>query len=198
MIPDTGYRVSAIDDEGDEFTLAVSDKDRFRVRNDNEIWVRKKDAFTLADVGELALQLKAKETGPNGKKTVLPFTIPVKQRLDNIDDMFRIVGDAQLDLNENLPTETSAYVPIIIWGEGYESKIFVIWSLHGVDRGLLRIDPSTGVVRFAGSPDFESGKRVFEFNLEAVAAIPARLVIIANTTISSTEDRPGLPHCGFR
>jgi hypothetical protein len=183
QIRDTGYRVSAIDDEGDEFTLSVSDRGRFRIRNDNEIWIRKKNAFTLAEVGELALQLKAKETGPDGKKTVLPFTIPVKQWLDNIDDMFRIVGDAKLDIRENLPTETAAYAPTVAWGAGYKSSMPVIWSLHGADHGLLRIDPSTGVVRFTGSPDFESGKTVYEFTIKAVA-VGGQLVNQKNVTIN--------------
>jgi len=115
------------------------------------------------------LEIKAKETGLDGRQTILPVTIPIKPRLDNIDDMFRIVGDAEVSVDENLPVETAAFTPTVAWGEGYKSSMPVVWSLHGVDPGLLRIDAATGVVRFITPPDYEGSKKTYEFIIKAKA-----------------------------
>ena len=167
---DTGYRAVARDKDGNPVKLSMRDNERFKIDEDNRIWIKKKKVFESDDTEGVMLFLKATDTSPNSNNVaILKFKIPVKPRLDNIDDMFRIVGDAEVSVDENLPVETAIFAPTIVWGAGYESSMPVIWSLGGTDSRLLRIDAATGVVRFITSPDFESKKTVYEFTITAVA-----------------------------
>ena len=164
---DTGYRIDASDEDGDPFTLSLNGNTHLRLNNGNQIWIKKKKIFDSDVSDSIAVQVKARETGPDGKTTILPFTIPIKRRLDDVDDMFRIVGDAVVPMDENLPVKTAAYTPSIAWGDGYESSMAVIWSLGGTHSDLLRIDAATGVVRFITSPDYESDLKVYSFTIMA-------------------------------
>lgn len=167
---DTGYRAVARDKDGNPVKLSMRDNERFKIDEDNRIWIKKKKVFESDDTEGVMLFLKATDTSPDSNNVaILKFKIPVKPRLDNIDDMFRIVGDAEVSVDENLPVETAIFAPTIVWGAGYESSMPVIWSLGGTDSRLLRIDAATGVVRFITSPDFESKKTVYEFTITAVA-----------------------------
>ena len=58
--------------------------------------------------------------------------------------------------------------PGVALGDGYESSLPVVWSLQVADAGLLTID-RTGTVNFIAPPDFESGKKTYEFTVKAVA-----------------------------
>jgi hypothetical protein len=180
---DTGYRVSATDEDGDSFTVSLSRNPRFRIRNDSEIWIKKGQVFGPHEADAVTLYLKATDSSPARKTAILKFKIPVKKRLDNIDDMFRIAGEAEVSVDENLPVETAIFAPTIVWGAGYESSMSVIWSLGGTDSGFLRIDAATGIVRFITPPDYESKKTVYDFTITAVA-VGGQLVNRKDVTIN--------------
>ncbi len=183
---DTGYSVAASDDDGDEVTFRLSDNPRFRVKHD-KIWVKRGYEFGNDGETQVTLLLKAVDNSPERKHSKLELVIPVKQRLDDINDMLRIDGERAVDVKENLDIGLR---PTLVWGEGYRSNM-VVWSLDGADARLLTIDPTTGIVSFITPPDFESNKKVYEFTLK-VAAIGGQLVNQKEVTINieDVDDAP--------
>ena len=137
----------------------------------------------------MTLYLKAKDDSSDRKATILKFTIEVKPRLDNREDMFRIVGEAAPRVDEN---ESIAWRPDVTWGQGYESSLPIAWSLHGADAARLRIDPGTGVVGFITPPDFESGKKAYAFTVTA-AAVDGQLVDEQAVTLRIRDVDDNLP-----
>jgi VCBS repeat-containing protein len=167
---DTGYRLSPTDEDDDEVTLSAKDNQRFVVKN-GDVIIKKGQTFDLNETVEL--KVKATATENNGEKSstekIIRFTVVDPTGLLDIDSQNKKRVDELVAANDHasLPGEAE-----IIYRATAQLKIegqTVNWKLGGADAAAFGINDN-GEIWFRRSPDYERGKKIYNFDLIATTA----------------------------
>ena len=167
---DTGYRLSATDEDGDEVYFRVENSE-FAIRNGNELWIKKNQSFNHKTNSQITVIVKAIDKSTSKRKDTDTITFNVVDPAG----VLQITSPASKGVRENVAsnndTSSRGDAAIIYQATAQlsTSNKAVEWRLEGSDANSFGIDDN-GNIWFRASPDYESAKKSYSFDLVAEAA----------------------------
>jgi hypothetical protein len=195
---DTGYRLSATDQDGDNVLFRANENPRFFIRNGNELWIKADQTFNHETEPEVTVRIKAIDDSASKLKDIKTITFDVVDPTE----LLNITSTAPTSVKENVASNDDASsrgdAAIIYHATAQLStpNKAVEWRLEGSDANSFGIDDN-GNIWFRVSPDYESAKKSYSFDLVAMAAtkqLTDRQTVTIN--IEDVDETPSEMHLG--
>lgn len=173
---DTGYRLSATDGDGDVVRFRANEDPRFVIRNGNEVWIKSGQIFNHQTESEITLKVKAIDDSVSKLDDTKTITFYVDDK-----GPLNITSLGPTSVREN--KANIIYTPSASLRNSPDAKIK--WSLAGQDAASFRINEA-GDIWFLASPNYESSKKSYTFDLVATVA-DGQLTHKQSVTINITD-----------
>ena len=171
----TGSVFSFSDPEGDTYRFTVDDS-RFAVEvdannNDNyHLVATVNSVFDYETEPRIIVVITATNTTDASEVYTRSTTVSIVNVYEA--PVFSTgTSSESIDIDENIGTTVSIYTALAT-ADALATSSVVVYTLGGTDAALFNIDTSSGVVTFKVSPDYESGKTHYVFDVIATTNQP--------------------------